>query len=140
MRWWLLVVVVVAAGCGAGEESAGSPVPTVTVTETVTAQPDEPEAKPTSELSMAGDGDMSSDPFELDEGDYRVEWTTEADCSYGFYLQPLGDQWPRENLGGGSEARTHVDNVYGVEGGRWYLEVITGPAPRCPWSLELRPR
>lgn len=31
-------------------------------------------------------------------------------------------------------------NVYGLESGNYYLNVITGPAPGCPWTVTLTPQ
>lgn len=144
MRGTTVLVLVFAAGCaisnlGGDDTEPGQAEPAV-VSEVV-AEPDpEPAPAPETSISMGGGGDLSSDPFVLDPGDYVVTWTA-SDCSTGFSLKPLDGQWPYVRLAtSGRGATEGRDNVFDVEGGRWYLEVHTGPAPGCPWTLELEPR
>jgi len=137
MRGLVVLALILAVGFAISnrdvQEPAADPAPVAV------EEPDVPAAPETS-IAMEGDGDESSDPFVLDPGDYVVEWTANGRCSYGFSLQPLEGQWPYVRLASPGDQLEGRDNVYDVEGGRWYLEVITGPAPGCPWTLRLEPR
>lgn len=35
------------------------------------------------------------------------------------------------------EAGETTTYLYGLETGRYYVSVITGPVPQCPWSVTL---
>jgi hypothetical protein len=43
------------------------------------------------------------------------------------------------DLGTGTGPIEGDANAYNVEAGDYYVRVITGPAPDCPWELTLTP-
>ena len=134
MRMW------VAAGLLVGVAVGCAPLVVEPEPQAATVEVEPVRVKPETAVSLQGDGGLSSDPFVLDPGDYRVAWTATGDCYYGFDLKPLDGQWPYVPLASPGEVAAGGDNVYDVDGGRWYVKVHTGPAPACPWTLSLSPR
>ncbi len=85
-------------------------------------------------VTMAADGDGNSAQFHL-EGDYAVSWQTTGDCSYYADLEGAS----HEGLFSASAAATGDGFVYSMPAGNYYVQMITGPVPRCPWTVTLTP-
>lgn len=141
---WLLVVwaLAVHAGCGGGgDASPGSPTE-----DTVTPAPvGLPTAAPisatttttTPALSWSGTGAQKTDRFHLPGGAYKATWRFGADCSYFTSLKLADGTQGSDSIG---DARGPIDgtnNLYGIEEGDYYVDVNTGPAPGCPWTVTL---
>lgn len=89
--------------------------------------------------TLSGGGERSTDPFELDGGRYAVTYKLDQDCYYSASLSPVeGDGIP-ESLATGTGPIEGDSNVYDVTGGEYYVEMITGPDPDCPWEITLTP-
>jgi len=97
----------------------------------------EAEARLPSAFTLSGQGETSTPPFELD-GDYSIDWTTGGDCFYSADLESTGDEPVYETLFSADAATSGQSFVYGVSG-EFYAEVITGPAPSCPWEMTIAP-
>lgn len=85
--------------------------------------------------SLQGAG--NTEPFDLVAGDYRATVVFTSDCAYYLDLKPTPDNRRSHDVGDSSEAHEHVNYLYGVEGGRYYIRGNTGPAPDCPWTATL---
>lgn len=95
------------------------------------------EAVPAAAVTLSGDGKMKSKKVSLG-GDYSVSWKTLGSCYYSADLEGGGgrgesvfDAYERPASG--------TNNVYGLDAADYYLDVITGPAPGCGWSVTLTP-
>jgi hypothetical protein len=115
--------------------ASGTPVPSAEPASPSTQQPSS-ESIPTPTVALSGDGQQNTEKVAL-EGDYKVSWTTLGSCYYSAYLMTEGGQ--REQAFTATEALSGMSNVYGLRAGDYYLDVITGPAPRCGWSVSLTP-
>jgi hypothetical protein len=71
------------------------------------------------------------------EGDYVVSWTTLGSCYYSADLV-VGDSSGKTAFTA-TEALSGTGNIYDLKAADYYLRVITGPAPRCGWSVTLTP-
>jgi len=92
--------------------------------------------------TLAGDGQMSTDPLHLDAGHYEVHFTYGGTCYFAASLDRLtgGNVGGVGALGSGTGPVEGDTNVYDVEAGEYYVDVITGPAPGCPWEITLSPQ
>ena len=105
----------------------------------------EPAVETSLPLSFSGSLDRKTAPFQLAGGDYRFEVSATDDgettvgCVFfarlqatdGAVYQHAGDLVPA--AAGTAEAETYV---YGIPGGRYYLDIATNCAP---WSITLAP-
>lgn len=83
-------------------------------------------------VTVGADGDGNSEKFIL-TGDYKVVWETFGDCFYGADLEDGGG-----SLFSASDVTAGETFVYGVDGS-YYVQMITGPAPNCGWSVTFEP-
>lgn len=113
--------------------AAESAAPVPPATEKVTT-----EAAPAAALTLAGDGKMKSKKVAL-KGDYGVSWTTLGSCYYSADLESEGDTWGESVFTASDAPHSGTNNVYGLDAADYYLDVITGPAPSCGWSVTLTP-
>lgn len=117
-----------------------APDATVQRTEQAPAEPAPTERKETAETEQfewSHTGEQSTEPFTLAGGRYVAMWELDSDCFYSLALKsPEGPG--RVDVGGGDEPGRYRDNLYDIEPGEYYLNVITGPPPNCSWRLTLR--
>lgn len=148
-RYAVAVVAVVGlAACsdGAPDESSSSTLPSPTLAgatippeATTSTTPPTTVAKEVHQFS--GAGQKNSDPVQIRGGSYIVTWKGSGTCFYGASLNPTsGGPGGRHSLGSGTGPIEQTDNVYGVPAGEYFLEMISGPAPGCPWTLTLEAR
>ncbi|MFC6617999.1 hypothetical protein [Deinococcus radiophilus] len=104
------------------------------------AEPGQPSQSAVTEAAQhwEGSGELNTDPFRLDAQNYSVSVTTGSDCFYAFDLRGL-DGESHEGLAR-AQMGTQESNIYQLPPGEYYLVVTTGPAPKCPWSVDLTPR
>jgi hypothetical protein len=115
----------------------GSATPTESAATAAVALPKA--AAPTKAVTLSGDGEMKSKRVAL-KGDYSVSWKTLGSCYYSADLESGSGSGLGESVFTASDRPTSgTNNVYGLEAGNYYLDVITGPAPRCGWSATLTP-
>lgn len=88
-------------------------------------------------VTLAGDGEMNSKKVAL-EGDYAVSWKTLGDCYYSASLKG-GDTLIGPNAFTADAVTSGTGNIYDLKATDYYLDVITGPAPTCGWSVTLTP-
>lgn len=106
---------------------------TVTIAGCTSPTPVKPDT-PSDPVNLTGEGETTTAPFEL-QGDYRVAWTTAGDCYYNVDLEGgLGT-----SLFTADTPTTGETFVYDTAG-TYYLDVITGPAPGCGWSVTFDPQ
>ncbi|WP_160664984.1 hypothetical protein [Pseudarthrobacter sp. ATCC 49987] len=81
---------------------------------------------------------MNSKKFAL-KGSYSVTWTTLGSCYYSATLKtedrPVGGETAFSAL----HEASGTGNIYGLKAAAYYLDVITGPAPNCGWTVTLTP-
>lgn len=88
-------------------------------------------------VEVAADGEHNTAPFELAGGRYVVEYAFASDCYYSARLIPVDDGAYGEALATGTDAVSGTTNVYRVKAGTYYVRMITGPVPGCPWRIVL---
>lgn len=155
--WWvglgvaaLVVIGVIGALASSDDETAPDFLDTTVPTdepadESVDDAQDEPEttdAPRTPEVvTLTGQGQEATDPFELAGGSYLVAYDFQQDCFYGAVLKdPSGQDFVYENVGTGSGPVKGETNLYDIDPGTYFVDVITGPPPGCPWSVTLTRR
>lgn len=120
----LVALAVILAACGGGGGDADDDAP-------ADRQPP---------VTVSGSGIENSDPFTLAEGDYRVEWTATPDhdtgCYHGAQLDSTDEsEFVFEQLANELldtiEPASGSTNVYGLDGGRYYVSASSG----CDWSF-----
>lgn len=110
----------------------GTPAPTGAPASAAATQAVQPPS-----VTLSGDGEMKSKKVRM-EGDYSVKWKTMGSCYYSADLENGGNRG--ESVFTASD-RPHsgTGNVYGLAAAEYHLDVITGPAPGCGWSVTLTP-
>lgn len=88
-------------------------------------------------VTLSGDGKMKSKKVPL-EGDYSISWKTLGACYYSADLEN-GGAWGESVFTASDRPHSGTSNVYGLDATDYYLDVITGPAPSCGWSVTLTP-
>jgi hypothetical protein len=86
--------------------------------------------------TLEGGGERATEAFRL-EGDYVVTITTGSDCFYGFDLDNADTSRTEESLGLMDEPGSMTTNLFAIPSGRYFIDVITGPAPSCPWTVTI---
>ena len=86
--------------------------------------------------TFEGGGERSTEAFRL-SGDYVVTVTTGSDCFYGIDLDDADDGFTEESLATRSEPGTTTTNLFAIPRGRYFIDVITGPSPDCPWTVRI---
>ena len=81
-----------------------------------------------------GDGNARATEKKFLEGDYKVDWTTYGDCYYSADLSSGSDIFSAMDFVG--DGSTYV---YGVPAGNHFVDVITGPSPKCGWFITFTP-
>ena len=84
-------------------------------------------------VTLNGQGDGGSRSFTLGGGSYTVVTEVGNDCYYSFTLKNPSDDSRVKRVTSMSDRGSSTVNVYGIPAGTFYLDVITGPAPDCPW-------
>jgi hypothetical protein len=89
-------------------------------------------------VTLGAGGQQATAPFRLDGGRYTVHYRFGGDCFHGGTLQSTStDAFVYEDVGTGTGPIEADTNVYGIESGEYYIDMITGPAPDCPWEIVL---
>lgn len=96
-----------------------------------------PPKKAPESITIGGDGDGNSAPFNLAGGEYRATVTFGGNCYYSIDLDDTTGEQRSKDVGSASEPLTLENFLYQVKEGRYFFGVITGPSPRCPWSVTL---
>lgn len=88
--------------------------------------------------TFSGKGEGNTSPVDFSGGHYSV--------SYDYQGRLLPRRLPEADQGAlagshslpsGMGALHGTDNVYGVVPGTYYVEMISGPPPDCPWQIVL---
>lgn len=66
-----------------------------------------------------------------------VAYSFTGDCFYGSFLASADGSGFGDSIASGSGPVDGNTNVYGVEAGTYYVKMITGPSPGCPWRIVL---
>ena len=121
------------------EAPANTEAPTTTEAATTTIPPTT--AAPATPMEFSGDGQRAGEPFELAPGNYLAAYSFDGDCFYGATVKPTDpDAFEFLDAGNGMGPLSGDTNLYGVEGGEYFLDMITGPPPGCPWKVTLTPQ
>jgi hypothetical protein len=64
--------------------------------------------------------------------------TTTGGCYYAFDIDDTADGATQENLGSHDGADSTSTRIYAVPSGTYFLDVITGPSPSCPWTVTIK--
>lgn len=85
-----------------------------------------------------GKGDGRTSAVEMAGGNYVVSYDFEGDCFHGGHLRRAdGSLSGAKSLASGSGPMRGTDHIYGVKAGRYFVEMISGSAPGCPWQIVL---
>jgi hypothetical protein len=149
LRWWIaLIGVIVAMILGISIGGAGK-VPAsdlIIAQQTIKQLRGELAAAPPADTAEGGTTSPAGDPitFSLEgdgnsakvfmQGDYSLSWQTAGDCVYYADLEDGGG-----SLFSASAATSGSGFVYGLSGAEYYVQMITGPAPDCGWSVTFTP-
>ena len=91
---------------------------------------------PGSNVTFSGDGELSTEKQRL-AGSYTIEWTTEGPCYYAAEL--LGEQDFGAQAFTANNPASGANQVYNLQPGSYYLAVVTGAVPDCPWTATFVP-
>lgn len=100
--------------------------------------PAAPTPVPVETVSQRGGGQLNTDPFQLAGGSYTTEYTLGGSCFYGARLEPAPSGVGGDGLFSVDGPRQGSNRVYGVKSGSYFVDMITGPAPGCPWTVTIR--
>ncbi len=125
----MLGLVLIVAGCSHSNESSVTSRPGATTIASIPSVglPASPSSTVTGVVTVLGSGAETSDTFELQAGDYLIEWAPQevGNCDYSFELKGLDhDEDPLLNLGGGS-SRNGVSVTAPIQGGKYVVRVVT---------------
>lgn len=95
---------------------------------------DPPSPTATDRISVEGQGDGATRSFDLSGGSYDVTTQVGNDCFYSFTLKDPADGSRVESITTMSEPGSTTVSMHGIDPGTYYVDVITGPAPSCPWE------
>lgn len=84
-------------------------------------------------FTLTGDGNT---PPQQMEGTYSVVWETQGDC---YYSAEIVSSAGEEDLFTADAVTTGTSYVYDLRASSWHVEMITGPAPRCGWTITFSP-
>lgn len=88
-------------------------------------------------IELKGKGDGATSSFRLNGGSYRVATSVSGECYYSFTLSNPSTGSRVERITTISEPDSTSVMLHGIVAGRYFVEVITGPAPACPWTQVL---
>ena len=91
---------------------------------------------PSASVTFSGDGELSTEKQQL-AGSYTIEWTTAGPCYYAAEL--LGDQNFGAQAFTANNPTSGTNQVYDLRPGNYYLAVVTGAVPDCPWTATFVP-
>lgn len=132
VRWLAAFALVVLLGCAGGgatgTQRQASTTPTTAAGPTTTATPER--------VELAGGGDGNTEPFALRGGRYKLTYEYGGDCYYSASLRTTQDA-AADDLPTGNGPISGDGNLFGVEAGDYFLNMITGPAPGCPWKVVI---
>ena len=101
----------------------------VTSAQTSTA----PQAPAVAPVTVTGQGDTKTALFTLAGGNYTVSYDFSGPCFYGAFLdQPPSTESDLASATGPIKGTTQA---YNVHAGSYYIHMISGAAPACPWTL-----
>jgi hypothetical protein len=108
-------------------------------TEATTTLPSTPTPPPPPEsVTLSSGGQQATAPFHLEGGRYTVHYRFGGNCYYGADLESTSaDASVHEDVGTGMGPVEGDTNIYGIESGEYYVDMITGPVPDCPWEIVL---
>jgi hypothetical protein len=87
--------------------------------------------------TLTGTGANKTESFRLN-GDYTVTLNTASDCYYGFSIDRTSDGNMEEHLGSHDGADSTSTRIYAVPSDSYFVDVITGPSPSCPWTVTIK--
>jgi hypothetical protein len=123
----IVAVVVAASALHSGVPLIKAPAPAAPNSQSA------PEVAARATVVWSGDGDITTDKHAL-SGDYKVTFTANAVCDYFPSLEGAGS----EDLASLATAGTVESYVYGLTGD-YYMKMVTGASPNCPWTLTFTP-
>lgn len=89
-------------------------------------------------VTLEADGDRTTDIFRLSGGDYTVTYNYSGDCFYGPSLESHDEDFAKqESLPSGSGPVSGEDNLFNVAPSDYFIDMISGSPPDCPWSVTL---
>lgn len=85
-------------------------------------------------VTLEGQGEGDTNTFSLSGGSYEIRTEVGNDCYYSFTLRDPSDGSRVDRITTMSEPGSNTVSLHGISSGTYYVAVITGPAPACPWS------
>ena len=87
---------------------------------------------------QSGQGAAKTPPFKLKGGSYTVHYKFDGECFYGGTLDSTGGGFDYNEVGTGQGPVEGDTNLYNISGGEYFINMITGPAPSCAWTVTIR--
>lgn len=88
-------------------------------------------------MTFGGEGEMNTKPIYA-AGALLVEWSQKNDCYFSASLEASdGRKLTWYDIASSSKKGKGTNRVYNVEPGMYYIKVITGAPPLCPWSIKI---
>ncbi len=134
----LLAFAVVLPACAS---SASNPKPTAAASRSPSPLPNaslSPSASPTATpgpVKLAGQGGTNSDPFRLAAGAYKVAFNFSGKCTYFASLKATAGSYANFNFASGNGPTSGDTTLANVPAGTFYIEMYTGLAADCPWTV-----
>ena len=97
--------------------------------------PDSPSTAPEAPRTLSAKGSGNTVKFNHAGGDYTVTYNFSKSCFYGAYLWQ--SPYQGTDLVSGTGPLKGTTNTYGVPAGSYYIHMISGSAPDCPWTITL---
>lgn len=91
------------------------------------------------ERIYSGQGETNGTVKKIFTGNYQVNWITQGECYYAARLSSALDRFKGDSIFQAQGTATGSDYLYDIEEGEYFLSVITGPSPSCPWSIQFLP-
>ena len=85
------------------------------------------------EIIYSGQGETNGTVKKIFTGNYKVNWITQGECYYSARLSSGDRIFSVDGTASG------FDYLYDIKEGDYFLSMITGPSPSCPWSIQFLP-
>lgn len=84
-------------------------------------------------VNFSGEGETIGTEKRILGGDYKISWETFGNCYYS------ADLSSGESLFTAGDLASSNSYLYDLAEGEYFLKVITGPVPNCPWQISFLP-
>lgn len=90
--------------------------------------------------TIQGTGEVNTEPFRLDGGDYTVAYNFSGDCIYGAYLSRTVDGESEESIATGDGPLQGQTIFYDVAPAEYFIKMIANDPETCAWTITFTSR